>query len=226
MTSRWVPLALLSAAAIGLVAILVSISVGEYEVEEFQIDEVGEVQELVAGIRQLGDRLGPDDVPVAIDVFTDVQSPTSASYQLAVIDPLIEDYARTGEAKLIFRQFPLGGKPLTLGGIAAEAAGLQDRQWQYAELFMRNLDEVPERGVTQDFLDQVASSTPKLDVTQWEQDFEGAEAQDLARADELLATELKLTADPAVVVTGAAGSEELDEAPSLEEIVAAIERVG
>ena len=30
---------------------------------------------------------------------------------------------RTGEANMILRHFPLGPKPVTLGGIAAEAAG-------------------------------------------------------------------------------------------------------
>jgi protein-disulfide isomerase len=127
---------------------------------------------------------------------------------------------------MIFRHYPLGGKPVTLGGVAAEAAGAQDRQWQYIEVFVRNLDQVPEQGVTQEFLNEIAASVPKLDVAAWEQANLDPASEDAARAGESLGTELKIPANPAVVVTGPNGSEELDDAPSLEEIQAAIDRVG
>ena len=162
---------------------------------------------------------------MTIDVFNDVQCTRCADYQLDVIDPLINDYVRTGEAQMIFRHYPLGGKPVTLGGVAAEAAGEQDRQWQFIEVFVRNLDQVPEQGVSQEFLNEIAATVPKLDVTAWEQANGGSEAEDAARAGNDLGTQLKIPADPAVVVTGVNGSEELDSAPSLEEIEAAIDRV-
>ena len=222
MGSRWIPLTLLSVATVALLAALVSISVGENTVEDFRLEETGEVQELIAGIRQLDDRLGPEDAPVTIDLFTDVQSPRCAQYQLDVVDPLIRDYVRTGEANIILRHFPLGVKPVTLGGIASEAAGLQARQWQFAELFMRNLELVPEQGVDDDFLNEVAGFVPKLDVARWEADVNSSETLDLARGDEDLAVELTLSADPAVVVTGANGSQTLEGAPTLAEVEAAI----
>ena len=226
MRSRWIPLTLLSVAGAGLIAAIVSISVGENTVENFRIKETGEVQELIAGIRQLDDRLGPEDAAVTIDVFTDVQSPRGAEYQLEVIDPLILDYVRTGEANMILRHFPLGPKSVTLGGIAAEAAGFQDRQWQFAELFMRNLELAPEEGVNLDFLNEIAGFVPKLDVTQWEEDVRSEEAEQEAAADEDLAAAQRLSADPAIVVTGAAGSEQLEGGPSLAEVEAAIAASG
>ncbi|MEZ5154564.1 MAG: thioredoxin domain-containing protein [Solirubrobacterales bacterium] len=225
MRSRWIPLSLLTVAAVALMAGLVSLSIGEHKEEEFRISGAGEVQELIAGIPQLGDRLGSDDAPVTVDVFNDVQCTRCADYQLDVIDPLIEQYVRPGDAQMIFRHYPLGGKPVTVGGVAAEAAGQQDRQWQYIETFVRNLDQVPEQGVNQDFLDEIAGAIPKLDVGEWEQANAGDEAEQAARAGNDLGTQLKIPADPAVVVTGINGSEELDSAPSLEEIEAAIDRV-
>jgi protein-disulfide isomerase len=224
--SRWIPLTILTLGAIGLMAAFISISVGEHKEEDFTIGGAGEVQELIGGIPQLGDRLGPDDAPITIDVFNDIQCTRCADYQLNVIDPLINEYVRTGAAQMIFRHYPLGGKPVTLGGVAAEAAGEQDRQWQFIEVFVRNLDQVPEEGVTQEFLNEVAAVVPKLDVTAWEQANAGSDAEEAARAGNDLGTQLKIPADPAVVVTGINGSEELDSAPSLEEIEAAIDRVG
>ena len=225
MPNRWIPLTLLSLAAVGLLAAVVSISVGENRVEDYRIEEAGEVQQLIAGIRQLDDRLGPEDAAVSIDLFTDIQIPTGADYQREVVDPLIEEYVRTGEANIILRHFPLGPKPVTEGAIAAEAAGMQARQWQFAELFMRNLELAPEQGVTKGFLDEVAAVVPKLDVTQWEEDVESGEAEELAAADEEQAALQTFPAAPTVVVTGAGGTEVLEEAPTLEEIEAAIAAV-
>jgi protein-disulfide isomerase len=225
LQSRWIPLILLSVAAIALAGAIVSLSVGEHKEEKFAIEGAGEVQELIGGIAQLGDRLGSADAPITIDVFNDVQCTRCADYQLEVIEPLIGDRVRTGEAQMIFRHYPLGGKPVTLGGVAAEAAGQQDRQWQFIELFVRNLDQVPEEGVTREFLDEVAAAVPKLEVADWEEAMEGTEAEEAASAGEELGSQLQIPADPAVVVTGPAGSEELDSAPSRDEIEAAIERV-
>ena len=225
MQSRWIPQKILSVAAIGLLAAIVSLSVGEHREEKFTISGSGEVQELVGGIPQLGDRLGSDDAPITIDVFNDIQCTRCADYQREVIDPLINDYVRPGDAQMIFRHYPLGGKPVTLGGVAAEAAGQQDRQWQFIEVFIRNLDQVPAEGVTQEFLNEIASATPKLEVTDWEQAMQGDEAEQAATAGNDLGTKLKITANPAVVVTGANGSEELDDAPGIDDIEAAIDSV-
>lgn len=225
MQSRWIPLTILSVAGIGLLAAIISLSVGEHREEKFTISGSGEVQELVGGIPQLGDRLGSDDAPITIDVFNDIQCTRCADYQREVIDPLINDYVRPGDAQMIFRHYPLGGKPVTLGGVAAEAAGQQDRQWQFIEVFIRNLDQVPAEGVTQEFLNEIASATPKLEVTDWEQAMQGDEAEQAATAGNDLGTKLKITANPAVVVTGANGSEELDDAPGIDDIEAAIDSV-
>ena len=226
MRSRWIPLTILSVGAAALIAVIVSIAVGENRVETYRIEEAGEVQQLIAGIRQLDDRLGLEDAAVTIDVFTDVQIPTGAAYQDAVVDPLVEDYVRTGEANMILRHYPLGPKPVTEGGIAAEAAGFQDRQWQFAELFMRNLDLAPEQGVTQGFLNEVAAVVPKLDVGLWEADLESAEAEELAAEDEAIATAQRLSSAPAIVVTGATSTEVLEDAPSLQRVEEAIGAVG
>jgi protein-disulfide isomerase len=226
MRSRWFPLLALVLLFGGIMAGLVSLSVGEHTEEDFRISGAGDVQELLGGIPQLGDRLGDADSPVTIDVFNDVQCTRCAAYQQDVIDPLIDDYVRTGDAQMIFRHYPLGVKPVTLGGIASAAAGQQDREWQYAELFMRNLDQAPEQGVNQEFLDEVAAAVPKLDTAAWEEAVQSDEAEQSARDGNDLATELKIPADPAVVVTGPGSSEELDSAPSIEDIEAAIDRVG
>jgi len=211
---------------IGLGWLIVSISVGEKKIEDFRIEGTSEVQELIGGIRQLDDRLGDDSAPVTMTLFTDVQCARCATFQSDVVDPLIEQYVRTGEAQMLFRNFPLGLKPVTLGGIANEAAAEQDRQWQYAEIFLRNLGQVPPEGITQEYIDEVAGAVPKLDVTAWEEALGDSGPSEAANADVEEATGLRLSADPAIVVAGPGGSETLEDAPTLDEVTAAIDRVG
>ena len=226
MRSRWIPLTLLSVGAIALLAALVSISVGENREEDLVITGTGDVQELIAGIPQLGERLGDEDAPITLTLFTDVQCPHCADYQLDVVDPLIEDLVRTGDASIDLKNFSLGAKEVTLGGIGVEAAADQDHGWQYMEMFMRNQDQVPETGVDQDYLNEVAGNTPRLDVTAWEEADADPASEQAATTDADLAVQLRLTDDIAVNVQGPNGSELLQGAPSRAEIDAAIARVG
>lgn len=225
MRSRWIPIILLSLAAAGLIAAVVSISVGEQGVEQIDLDETGEVQELIAGIPQLGSRLGASDAPVTINLFIDVQCAPCADYLGEVVNPVIADYVRSGQAQIVLRHRPVGVKPATLGAFGTLAAAEQDRGWQYAEIFMRNLDQVPEGGVDEDFLNEVASVTPKLDTEQWERDVVDDEIRGQAVEDDMLAVELGIPGDTAFIVEGAAGSETLERSPALAEVEAAIERV-
>ena len=81
---------------------------------------------------------GPQDAETTITVFNDLQCAPCADYEINTIDPLVEQYARTGEARMEFRHFSLAPNDTTLAAIAAEAAGVQDRQWQYLDTFFRN----------------------------------------------------------------------------------------
>lgn len=226
MQSRWIPLSLLTIGAIALLAVLVSISIGEHREENFVITGTGEVQELIAGIPQLGERLGDSDAPITLTLFTDVQAPLAADYQREVIDPFIEEEVRTGNAQIILKNFALGLKPVTLGAVGVEAAAVQDHGWQYAEMFMRNQRAVPRQGVDRQFLDEIAANTPRLEVSEWEEALDDPASEDAVNADAELATELRIRGDgSAVNVQGPNGSELLQDSPSREEIDAAIERV-
>jgi protein-disulfide isomerase len=215
--------------AIGLIglAVLASLSLDDGEEEQVEITGASEVQRLVGGIPQLEDRLGQDDAPVTIEVFSDLQCEGCADYHLENIDPLIADEVRDGEVKLIFRHYSQDADRATgVGGIGAESAGLQDHQWQFIELFFRNQDRIADTGIiNQAFLDQIANGILNLNVEQWQRDFNESAVQDELEEDEMAAVSRRLPLEPAVVVTGNARSEELVESPSLDEIRQAISGV-
>ncbi|MFN2612423.1 MAG: DsbA family protein [Solirubrobacterales bacterium] len=208
-----------------LIAGLASLSLDDPKVQPIRITGAGEVQQLFGGIRQDGAKLGSPNAPVTIDLFNDLQCDNCSEYQLAVVPPLVEDFVRTDKASLTYRHFPMGQRERVVADFGAVAAAQQDREWQYVELFFINQDEAKRTGVTQEFLDDVAGAVLELDTDQWRRDFDSAAINTTLEADSKLAIDLRLPAEPAIVVTGPVGTKQLDESPSLEEIEAAISEV-
>jgi protein-disulfide isomerase len=216
---------LLGLAVLALGGAIVSLSVGNGGPKPAPIGGVNDVQEIFGGIEQNGAFIGPDDATTTITVFNDLQCGPCADYEINTIDPLVEKYARTGEARLEFRHFSLAPNDTTLAAIAAEAAGKQSRQWQYLDTFVRNIDAARARTVDDQFLHEVAEAVPELDVDQWQQDYDDPATKQLVVQDAELGAQLKLPAEPAVVVTGPAGDRKLIDSPDLASIEAAVAQV-
>ena len=210
--SAWVPRVLLGVGVgrAGRVDLSRS-SVGEGGPQAAEVGGVNEVQGLLGGIAQEGADLGPDDADLRITVFNDLQCTTCADFELDTIDPLIEEYARTGEAQFEFRHFSLAPNDTTLAAIAADAAGVQDRQWQYLDTFLRNQDLARTRGVDDEFLREIAEAVPAA-----RRRSVGGRTSTIRPARTSSARtrcsppSLKLPAEPAVVVEGPGGQQQLD----------------
>lgn len=224
--SAWVPRVLLSLAALALLAAVISIAVGSGGPKPLRIGDLGPVQQLFGGIAQEGAEVGDPDAAVTVSVFTDLRCTECADYQIATIDPLIEELARTGMARFALRHYSLGSESTTLAAAAAVAAGEQGRQWQYADLLLRNLDAAGAE-VDDEFLIEVADLVPELEVDAWERDRASDETASVIAADDEEGTALKLQSDgPSVLVAGPQGTEDLGTEPAAEEISAAVQRVG
>jgi protein-disulfide isomerase len=220
-----VGVAVLVLCAAVLLFVIASLSLDEGDEGKIEIEGAGATQRLLGGIQQDGPVLGPPDAPVTVQVFNDVQCEPCAGYQLDVIEPLIADEVReAGDVKLEFHHFPMSRTGIGLAAYAAVAAGLQDYEWQFIQLFNRNQDEAEAEGVTQELLDQVANGILNFNVEQWQRDMDEDEVRESLEEDDELAAERGFPAEPAVVVQGPGGSEELIQSPALEEIQAAIER--
>jgi protein-disulfide isomerase len=222
---RKVGIAIIALIALTLLFVIASLSLDEGEEDPIEISGAGEVQELVSGIRQDERRLGHPTAPVTVQVFNDLQCLPCGDYQLENIDPLIEDEVRDGEVKLEFHHFSTGARNTGAAAYGAVAAGLQGHQWQFIELFFRNQDEGEAEGVTDEFLEQVANGIIEFNVELWQRDFDEPEVQEAVEDDADLVAELKLPAEPAVIVVGPGGEVKLIESPSLDGIREAIAEV-
>ena len=223
--SPWVPRLALAVGAVGLIAAIVTIAVGEGGPQPQDVGGVNEVQRLFGGIEQDGAYLGPDEAEVTVTVFNDLQCTSCADFQLEEIDPLVEELARTDEVRFELRHFAISGHDTVRAAYAATAAGNQGRQWQYADLFLRNQRLAEEEGVTDELLRELAESVPELETEHWEEDLDSSEVAQRVEGDARLAAELELPAEPAVVVSGPGGEETLVETPTRAEIDVAITEV-
>jgi protein-disulfide isomerase len=207
-------------------AAVVGIALQKPDDDPIEVTGASTTQRLLGGIRQEGAELGSESAPVTVEVFNDLQCAPCAEYHLEVITPLIEGPVRDGEVSLVFRHFSLSARQITEGAEAAVAAGEQGHQWQYIQLFYINQDVAKQRGVTDELLEVIASAVLGLDLQQWQRDRDSDEVSEVVVADAELAAQRRLPAEPALVLTGPRESRELIEAPSLEEVEAAIDAVG
>jgi protein-disulfide isomerase len=227
LRSRWVPRLLLGAGAIALSAAIVSISVGTGGPKVIKLKGGDQVQELLGGIEEDGADLGSPDAPVTISVFNDLQCSTCDDYEVHTVDPLIEDYARTGKARLEFRNYSLGQAETTKAAYAAVAAGEQDREWQFVELLFRNQDAAPANTVSEEFLNDLGNSITDLDLSTWRKNMESPQVKARVEADAQLAADYGLRVNgPSVVVEGPGGTRVLQDAPSRQDVEDAVAAVG
>ncbi len=121
-------------------------------------------QELFAGIPQQGIVLGSPAAPVTLVEFADLQCPYCSEFARVALPTLVQDYVRTGRAKLVFQGLAFLGPDSRTALRAVLAAGLQNRAWNVLDgLYGR---QGAENGgwVTRRLLREVAGDVRGLDV--------------------------------------------------------------
>lgn len=225
----WIALAL-GIAALFVGYAIVNISTQKAGPAVVQLAGITEAQELFGGVPQEGDRVGSDDAPVSIQIFNDLQCSSCREDFLSTIPGLVENYARPGDVKLLYRHYSNSPNPQELGFYGAEAAAAQNYGWQYTFLFFRNQDEAERFGIDQDFLDSIAGGIEEMNEPEWldyleENGGAGGPIDKKLEGDEELGRGLGIRTGQAAIVSGPGGTETLQEGPSLAQIEAAIEAV-
>jgi protein-disulfide isomerase len=225
----WVILAFVVALA-ALAYVVVDISTKDAGREVVRINGIASAQRLFGGIPQEGDRLGADDAPVAIQVFNDLQCGNCRVEFLTTIPALVESYVREGDVKLLMRHYSIAANPLELGFFGAEAAAAQGYGWQYTYLFFVNQGEADRFGIGERLMASIASSIGELDVPEWQAELDeqgGADGEIAERleGDEELGSDLGIRVGQAMVISGPAGTQTLQDNPELSQIERAIAAV-
>jgi protein-disulfide isomerase len=107
--------------------------------------------------------LGPADAPVVIEVWSDFQCPACGLFAKLVEPDLIDEYVRSGDVQLIYRDraFLDGGDPngeSHQSAAAARCSGDQGKFWQYHDYLFENQDGENKGAFNRETLDQIATA--------------------------------------------------------------------
>lgn len=179
---------LAAAAAIVVVGIVVSSSGGGTKnlVTESQARQVAA---MFKGISQHGQTVGNPKAPVTLVEFADLKCPACRAYTAQALPTLVRDYVRPGKLKIVFQPQTFVGLPPGDSEHAARfalAAGLQNRMWQFAELWYDNQQDETTGYATDSYIRQIASGVRGLNIDRAMRERNSAQvSRALARASSL-----------------------------------------
>jgi protein-disulfide isomerase len=150
--------ALVAAAAIVVVLIVVS-SGGTKKGGSAKGDAAGATQssQLLTGIPQQGVTLGNPKAPVTLTEFADLQCPFCRDYTVNTFPSLVAKYVRTGKVKMVFQNYAFIGPDSLTAARAAEAAGKQNKLWNFIDVFYNNQGTENTNYVSDAFLTKIAN---------------------------------------------------------------------
>ncbi len=127
--------------------------------------------ELFGGMPQEGDRLGSSDAPVTIQVFNDLQC--AAAARTSSHDPrLVEDYARPGDVKLLYRHYSIAQARSELGFYGAEAAAQQGTAGSTPTSSSATRARPSASGSIRTTWTRSPAAIEELNVREWQEDLE------------------------------------------------------
>jgi protein-disulfide isomerase len=200
---------LLAAFVLLAIAIAVSSSRGPTTPPKPSNAAAAAVTRLLAGIPQTGNRLGRPSAPVTVTEYGDLECPICRDFALGAETRLIANDVRAGAVQLVYRSLQTATPdPATFATqqIAALAAGQQQREWDYIELFYAEQGDEGTGYVTQAYLAGLAGQIPGLDATTWRTARTSPRLAAEVQADEAEAASRNFDSTPTIVVAGPRGT--------------------
>ncbi len=216
--------AVLLVVIIGAVVLVVTNNNESSSPRSASLNEVGQVEKLLAGIPQHGTLLGQPKAEVTLLEFGDLQCPICKEFSEEVIPQIISRQVSEGEAKIEFRNFTIISEQSIPAGAAALAAGEQGRGWNFIELFYRNQEEERSGYVTDSFLTSIAKGAKVPNLAKWNTERKSKRLISKVEATTEEAERLEFTGTPSFRVEGPSGKESLGTPESAEAIETAIRK--
>ena len=131
------------------------------------------VAALLKGIPQNGNTLGNASAPVTVTEYGDLVCPICQEFAFGAAQQLIKNEVRAGKVKLVYRGLETAsstanGGEYVASQVAARAAGLQHRAWQYILLWYYEQGDETTPYVTNAFMQNIAAQVPGLNLTKWQ----------------------------------------------------------
>jgi protein-disulfide isomerase len=159
------------------------------------------VAALLKGIPQNGNTVGNANAPVTVTEYGDLVCPICQQFAFTSEQQLIDSEVRAGKVKLVFRGLETAsstanGGEYVASQVAARAAGLQHRAWQYILLWYYEQGDETTPYVTNAFMQNIAAQVPGLNLTKWQTDRNSATLANDVTADTRAAAAVGLDNPP------------------------------
>jgi protein-disulfide isomerase len=224
--------------AIAIAAVLVAVSSGSstnnlekgLATGNKKSSTVTAVDNLLAGVPQSGATLGNPKAPVTMDYYGDLECPICQQFTLqGGLSQLIANEVRQGKVKIVYRAFETATRDPNMfkdQQVAALAAGMQQKFWNYAELFYHEQGQEDTGYVTETYLGNLAQQTTGLNLVKWESDRNNASLTSQVVADVNQGNAIGVTGTPTLVFIGPKGKAAAPESvPSYSQLQQVIKQV-
>jgi protein-disulfide isomerase len=201
--------------AVAIVAVLIAVSAGNTTKKapkpHSQAAQAAarSVSSLLAGIPQQGARLGNPNAPVTMTYYGDLECPICQDFTLHGGFPqLVANEVRQGKVQVVYRAFQTATRDPTVfktQQVAALAAGMQNKFWNYTELFYHEQGTEDSGYVTDAYLQGLAEQIPGLHLPTWELDRNNASLASQVVSDVESGNTLGVTGTPTLVFKGPTG---------------------
>lgn len=129
-----------------------------------KLPDAGVVTRLFKGIPQNGNVLGSPKAPVTMIEYIDLQCSACRSFETEIMPSVIPKYVRTGKVKVEARPIVAIGPDSERGRRATQAAGLQNRLFDFAQLLYFNQGGENSGWLNDAMVQAAASSIPGFSV--------------------------------------------------------------
>ncbi|MFH1469385.1 MAG: thioredoxin domain-containing protein [Pseudomonadota bacterium] len=138
---------------------------------------------------------GPTSAPIVLVEFTDFQCPYCSRSQ-ATLGALREKYG--DKLQIVYKNYPISRHKLAKpAAVAAMAAGMQGKFWEYKHILFERQRELSQDGIFEQIAQEVG-----LNVPQWKRDLESPEIEKQIREDSQQARKVGVTGTPCFFVNG------------------------
>ena len=166
-------------------------------------------QDPFAGIPQDGFAAGDPVAPVTVYAYLELQCPFCRAFDRRELPAFLEQYVRTGRARLVMRPLAFLGRDSVRAARMVAAAAAQDRAWPLADqLYLRQKRE-NSGWVTDRVLRRAARAVPGLRVRRAMRERNGRAAIRRLRAARRAAERAGVSGTPSFTLARAGGAEQL-----------------
>jgi protein-disulfide isomerase len=184
---------------------------------------VADVQTQFDGVTESNGTIGKAGANVTITEFGDLRCPICRQFDSDVTPRLIDDFVRTGKAKMQFRTWPILGPNSVTAAQSAYAAQKQNALWRYATLTYLNQGDESVPWFTTALGRSIAAGIG-LDVAKYDRDRKSDAANaEIAKVNSD-ASALGLQGTPSIRVSGPKGTLTVD--ANYDAIASGLQKVG